>query len=169
VRARIVALIVAACAVLAGGWLLLSREAPPMRLNARLLQVRRSDITRLDPLPIQDVVRAMVRFEISSAPCFTDEVLFHGELRIGEVDPDHLYMAGAWSKSDASGRFEGELSMDLDGEQNGGVTQAVFVDILRSDAPLAVRVRAWDGSSVLAESDWLDFAAFRQELTSLLQ
>ena len=95
--------------------------------------------------------------------------MFYGEMRVGEADPSYLSMDGGREYPPTAARDHGELALQLDGEQTSGVTQAVFVDILRSDEPLAVRVRAWDGTRVLAESDWLNLAAFRQELITLLR
>ena len=178
VRLKIVVPLTAAAAALAAYWMLTLDASPgehgdappPLRIGARLIDVRTVKMTRLAPPPIRDYLEVLVSYELASPVSRPPDSTVYGELRVGRRDPSFMHLAGAASDPAATAQpGRGELRLNLDGEQNSGVTQPVFLDILRSDHPLALHVCVWDGNQVLAESEWIDFAPLRQRLTSLLK
>ncbi|MCC7395771.1 MAG: hypothetical protein IT455_01770 [Planctomycetes bacterium] len=143
----------AAVALAVAAWMVIP-DPPILPIDARLIEARAGAKTRLDPPPIASfsTVTFVIDAPESIRALAVDHVAY-GELRVAPNGP-YFFLSGNDPSDARSGRIKCEVELALDGAQ--GVTADDLRAMLDLGEVLAVQLRIFDGSRVVAESSWMD-------------
>jgi hypothetical protein len=139
----------------------------PAHFDVQLHDVQRGNWKVLGE-GIRDVARISIEFDAASTDQLSDALTFHGVLRLGEADYVQVPI-DAHTINGRGDRVHGTLAIEFEDRPGADLSKATLVDVLRSQTPLAVQLRAWDGNSIVGESAWIDLAPMRHKLLSLMQ